>query len=58
MSDTAQQIMEWVNERLAMGYDAIWIYKEAVARLEKIGLSQNDFLHYERRIARLTKVNE
>jgi hypothetical protein len=54
----ATQIIDWVTERLAMGYDAIWIYKEALRRLGLLGLSQNDYSHFERRIAQLTKVNE
>lgn len=55
----ALSILEWAAHwHYGRGYDAIWVYKQAVAQLEQVGLSQNDFLHFERRIARLTRVNE
>ena len=55
----AMVILEWAEHwHHTQGYDAVWVYKRAVAHLEKIGLSHSDFLHFERRIAHTTGVNE
>lgn len=55
----AMVILGWAEYwHHACGYDAVWVYKQAIAYLEKIGLSYNDFLHFERRIAHTTEVNE
>ena len=54
----AVKVLDWVREYLDRGYDAIWIYKQALERLDKIGLSQSHYIHFERRVARMTRVNE
>lgn len=54
----ALEILDWAARQIESGNDAVWVYKTALAKIHQLGLSMFEEMHYERRLSRITHVNE